>query len=209
MSKKTTRVSALYLRLAALFSSTDETHLHVVRVEPHPDGGVICVGASNQSIGIFYDSDGFIPRPMNLSVRHALGEMLTAENGDHVTIDDENIILKDYFGQEIYIQTLGCESDEPFCDWRKISLQYARSLSCQFTIPGALAPQFITVAKYLRERAISFYPSDTSWPLLIRIGPDFFGVMMPDDGRGSKETADPFPAWLDKQLQTDGENHDT
>ncbi|WP_339862316.1 hypothetical protein [Paremcibacter congregatus] len=173
-------VNAEYLRLAALFSSTDPTryNLHGVNIEPHPDGGALMVASDGHRLGIFYDRIGEAERSINLRLDKPTKSFL--KKATTAVLQDDRLVLKDVTG-EIFIQPGDFEIDGRFPNWRGILPKPAPACPV-FSLNLELLPAFAEVAKKMGP-AMSIHASPEGGPIQFRVrDADFLGLWMPMQG---------------------------
>jgi len=185
-------INAEYLRLAQLFCSTDECRYYLmgVKIESHPEGGILLVATNGHIAGIFYDRLGYVPDPLLLELDKPFISSLKStrnENQRRVTIRSERLVTMsvdtdDTFLQEKHIKPGQIEIDGTFPNWRSI----LPSPNDQAPVP-CFDPSYIkifqTVAKSLTGEKVSpvkLTATDKNGPMAVTTGhPDFFGVQMP------------------------------
>jgi|GEM_PF-6022871 len=114
------RIHSNYYREAGLFVTTEESRyaLHSLRIEPHPEKGVLVIATDGHSMAVFHDTGGECEREgVTLVFNKSLSDMCTGERILEVP-DDESARLLDR-GREV-VRFSGIVEPGEFPDWRKV-----------------------------------------------------------------------------------------
>lgn len=175
-----------------------------VRIEPHPDGGILLIATNGHIAGIFYDRTGYVPEPMLLDLDKPFLISLKSDRyenyGRAVTIRGERlvtVVLEEdgTFADEKHIKPGQIEIDGTFPDWRRIMPSPDSNISVPCFNPGYIKI-FQTVAKSLTGKKVSpikLTATGKEGPMSVTIHhDDFFGALMPM----IDSTANCNPSWI-------------
>lgn len=189
MAKKSKRVAAVtadisvpLFKIAARFCSTEETRSYIsgVRIERHPDGGIVMVGTDGHRMVVIYDKRGRCSRPVTLEAKRGLK---LARKADKSTVLEETrwrVATRVRKGW-LRLPTI----DDPFPDWRRIPAKVATTRGGAIqTFNASYVADFMRIARELggEDRRVTLVPGKTdSDPLLVLFAaaPHVCAIVMP------------------------------